>query len=154
MVREDLADDSIPFWYNFKEKQWEDTVLGNSLGQVGYDLINTTSNMAPSILTSVAVGMLNPVAGEVVGTALMGGSAAGNAYQEMLNLGYDKGQARAYSTMVGASEASLGYLLGGIGKLGGKVSGKAVEKLVSKIDKGIAKAAIRLGGNMLSDTNS
>ena len=41
--------------------------------------------------------------------------------------------------------------VGGIGKLGGKVSGKAVEKLVSKIDKGIAKAAIRLGGNMLSE---
>ena len=120
-----------------------------TLGQVGYDLINTTSNMLPSILTSSVVGAINPVAGQVVGATLMGASASGNAYQEMINLGYDKNQARTYSVLVGASEAGLQYALGGIGKLGG-VSGK-LSKVVSGIDNGIAKFAIRWGGSALSE---
>ena len=121
-----------------------------TLGQVGYDLINTTSNMLPSILTSTVVSAVaTPVAGQVVGSTLMGTSAAGNAYQEMLNLGYDKGQARTYSTLVGFAESGLQSVMGGIGKLGG-VSGK-LSKLVSGIDNGLAKFAIRMGGSVLSE---
>ncbi len=121
-----------------------------TLGQVGYDLINTTSNMLPSILTSTVVSAVaTPVAGQIVGAGLMGTSAAGGAYQEMLNLGYDKGQARTYSTLVGLSEAGLQYALGGISKLGG-VGGK-VSKAVSGIDNGLAKFAIRWGGSALSE---
>ena len=112
------------------------------LGQVGYDLINTTSNMLPSILVST-------VAGPTAGAVAMGVSASGNAYQEMLNLGYDKGQARVYSTLVGASEAGLQRIMGGIGKLGG-VSGK-LSKMVEGIDNGLAKFAIRWGGSLLSE---
>ena len=138
MVREDLADDG------FK-------ILGNSIGQIGYDLINTTSNMLPSILTSTAVGFINPTAGAAVGAGLMGASASGNAYQEMLNLGYDKGQARSYSVMVGASEATLQYLLGGINKLGGKLTKGAINKLVSGIDNAYAKLAINYGGKIASE---
>ena len=119
------------------------------LGQIGYDLINTTSNMLPSILTSTVIGSINPVVGSAVGSAMMGASASGNAYQEMLNLGYDKGQSRVYSALVGVSEAGLQYALGGIGKLGG-VSGK-LSKVVSGIDNGIARFAIRYGGSMLSE---
>ena len=151
MVREDLADDSIPLWYNFKTGKWEDKVLGSSLGQVAYDTITTTSNMAPSIMTSMALGILNPAAGQWAGTALMGASAAGNAYQEMLNLGYDKGQARMYAALVGGSEAGLQYLLGGIGSLGGKLSGNSVTKIMNGVDNAFARAAINLGGNMLSE---
>ena len=151
MVREDLKDDSFNLWYNFKTGEWEDKVFGSSLGQVGYDSITTTSNMLPSILTSAAANMIAPGSGEIVGTALMGGSAAGNAYQEMLNLGYDKKQARSYAAMVGASEAGLQYLLGGIGKLGGKVSNGVISKMVSGIDNAFARTAIKLGGNMLSE---
>jgi hypothetical protein len=55
-VREDLADNSIGLWYNIKEKKWEDKILGSSLGQIAYDTISTTANMAPSILASYAVG--------------------------------------------------------------------------------------------------
>ena len=121
-----------------------------TLGQVGYDLINTTSNMLPSILTSTVVSAVaTPAVGGYVGAGLMGTSAAGNAYQEMLNLGYDKGQARTYSTLVGVAEAGLQSVMGGIGKLGG-VSGK-LSKLVSGIDNGLAKFAIRVGGSVLSE---
>ena len=135
MVREDLGDDGwkLPEWMG-----------GSSLGQVAYDVTSTTSNMLPSILIGAAT---HPV----VGATLLGSSAAGNAYQEMINLGYDKEQARMYSTLVGASEASLEYFLGGISKLGGKATGEIATKLLSKIDNAFARAAIRLGGSMLSE---
>ena len=106
MIREDLSDDGFE-------------VLGNSIGQIGYDIMSTTTNMLPSILTSTALGFINPTLGSAVGAALLGSSAAGNAYQEMINLGYDKSQARAYSTLIGTSEAGLQYVLGGISKLSG-----------------------------------
>ena len=66
LIREDLADSSLPIWYNFKEGKWEDEIMGNSLGQVGYDLTTTTANMLPSIITSTAIGVINPVAGQMV----------------------------------------------------------------------------------------
>lgn len=137
MVREDLADDGpkLPEWMG-----------GASLGQIGYDAVTTTTNMLPSILTSTVVGAINPVLGGVAGSALLGASASGNAYQEMLNLGYDKGQARTYAALVGGSEAGLQYLLGGIGKLGGKLSGNAIRNIVNSVDNAFAKVALKLGG--------
>ena len=145
MVREDLSDNG------FK-------ILGNSVGQIAYDAITTTSNMLPSILTSVAVGIVNPAAGAVTGAGLLGASASGNAYAEMLNLGYDKGQARLYSGLVGASEAGLQYVLGGVGALGGgalnKLGSKAlpnIAKAISKIDNAFARVAIKVGGDMASE---
>ena len=131
MVRDDLADDG------FK-------ILGSSVGQMGYDLINTTTNMLPSILVGA-------VTAPVGGIATMGVSVIGNAYTEMRRLGYDENQSRTYATLVGAAEAGLQYVLGGISKLGGKVSGKAISNLVSKFDNALAKAAITLGGNMASE---
>lgn len=131
LIRNDLADDG------FK-------ILGSSVGQIGYDIVNTTANMLPSILIGAATGGAG-------GALSMGTSATGNAYEQMMNLGYDKNQARAYSVLVGASEAGLQYLLGGISKLGGKLSGNVVSKLVSKVDNALAKVAITLGGNMLSE---
>ena len=121
-----------------------------NIGQIGYDLINTTSNMLPSILTSTMVGWINPAVGSTVGAGLMGASASGNAYQEMLNLGYDKGQARTYSALVGVSEAALQKVMGGIGKLGG-VSGK-LANAVKGINNGFARFAIRFGGSVASES--
>ncbi len=138
MIREDLKDTGPQF-------------LGSSVGQMFYDTASTTANMAPSILTSLAVGMINPVAGEAVGATLIGASSAGNAYAEAINSGYDKGQARVYSTLVGASEAGLQYILGGIGKLGGKVAGKSVEAVAKGVDKAIGRFALRFGGSILSE---
>ena len=142
MVREDLADRGakLPDWMG-----------GGSLGQMGYDAITTSANMAPSIITSTVIGMINPVAGQAVGGLMMGASAAGNAYQEMLNLGYDKDQAKTYAALVGGSEAGLQYLLGGIGKLGGKVTGGAIEKMLNGVDNAFARFAVKFAGSMISE---
>lgn len=149
LVREDMKDVDLK-WYNFKEGEWDDAkIFGNSLGQTGYDMVTTTANMAPSILVSSLVGSLNPAAGAVVGNTLMGASAAGNAYQEVINQGYGKDEARFYSTAVGASEALLQYALGGIGKLGG-VSSK-LAKAVEGIDNGLLRFALQYGGKMASE---
>ena len=126
-------------------------VLGSSIGQVGYDILNTTANMAPSILTSSVVGVLNPVAGAAIGTSLMGASAAGHARAEMLNLGYDEKQANSYAALVGASEAGLQLLIGGIGKLGGVATKGVLGKAVAGIDNAFARAAIKFGGKFVSE---
>lgn len=137
MVREDLGD------VGFNLPEW---MGGSSIGQVGYDLTTTTSNMLPSILVSFVPGV-----GQVASPTLLGASAAGNAKAEMLRLGYSKEQANTYGILVGASEGLLQYALGGISALGGKVSGNVISKMVSQIDNGLAKAAIKLGGNMVSE---
>lgn len=121
------------------------------VGQIGYDMINTTSNMLPSILASVAADMIVPGSGAVVGAGLMGTSASGNAYQEMLNLGYDKKQANTYSILVGTSEAALGYAFSGISKLGGAVTDDIIKTAISGIDNGIARFAIEFGGKIASE---
>ena len=109
---------------------------------VAYDLGTTTANMLPSIL----IGFANPVAG----TALLGASAGGNAYNEMINLGYDKNQARAYGAMVGASEALLERAIGGMTAFGGGGS-KLTAKMLTKVDNAFARWAIQTGGSMLSE---
>ncbi len=135
MVREDLGD------AGFKLPDW---IGGASIGQVAYDATTTTANMLPSIIVGAATGPL-------VGSGILGASAAGNGYQEMISLGYDKRQAQAYAAMVGASEAGLQYLLGGIGDLGGKMTGGVMAKVLSGVDNAFARVAIKLGGNMLSE---
>ena len=140
MVKEDLADNGP-------------SILGSSLGQIGYDVINTTSNMLPSILVSAGANMILPGSGSYVGSALLGASAAGNAKAEMLKLGYSKEQANAYGLMVGASEAVLEKVLGGIpGLKGGDGIFSALgQKALSKIDNALARVAITIGGNMLDE---
>lgn len=124
---------------------------GTSLGQVFGDFAQSSGNMIPSIMASSIIGSINPAAGVVVGNALMGASASGNAYAEAVNLGYNKEQAKAYAALTGASEAGLQYLLGGIGKLGGKISGSALSKLASNLDNAYARLAIDFGGKLISE---
>ena len=134
LIREDLANvGKLPEFYG-----------DASLSQIGYDLISTTANMVPSI----AVGSLF---GGVAGAAAMGGSAAGNAYQEALKSGYSKEQARTYAALSGASEAGLEYVLGGISKLGGEIPQRVLSNMVRGVDNAVAKAAITLGGSMASE---
>lgn len=134
MVREDLADDGakLPSWLG-----------GASVGQVGYDAITTTANMAPSI----AVGMLNPT----MGAAAMGASAAGSAYQEKLNEGYSKEQARKYGIAVGASETALGAALSGIKTLGGAVTNHVIGNALKGVKSGIGRFLIKFGGSVASE---
>ena len=134
MVREDLADNGakLPDWMG-----------GASIGQMAYDTITTSANMAPSIL----VGLLNPTAGSL----MMGASAAGGAYQQALNEGYDKDQARGYSILVGASEVVMEKALGGISALGGNALGKTLTMNVANADTALKMIAKRLGAGMLSE---
>lgn len=132
-----------------------------NLGTVLYDLTTTTSNMIPSILTSYVIGAFNPVAGAIVGDAMMGTSAAGQAYQEMIQKGYTKEQAMTYGKITGTLESTLQYALGGVSKLGGKVSGNAVRNFANNISEGIGKFSVKwgniagdlmnYGGNMFSE---
>lgn len=144
MVREDLADNRL-----FKNK-----TTGTSLGQGVYDTITTTANMAPSILASVALNYAAPGLGSYVGSALMGASAGGNAYAEMLNAGYSKDQARAYGTLVGVSEVVMEKAIGGISALGGgNLSGAVLSKL-DDIDNGLARFAKGAGGQIIANAGS
>lgn len=141
MVREDLTDNGLK-------------VLGSSLGQIGYDALSTTANMAPSILSSMAVGMVSKTAGAALGNTLFVASAAGNAYAEKLNAGYSKEQARTYGVLVGISEIAMEKLLGGITALGGGALSKAAIKGLDKVDNVLARVAKSTGGKILMNAGS
>lgn len=125
-----------------------------------YDLGTTVSNMAPSILLSyvsagllgsagVAAGTAGKIAGGI-GSATLGASAGGNAYTQKINEGYTPEQARQYATLIGASEATLQYVLGGIGNLGG-ISAEKVAVKIAGIDNALARIALNMGVKMTSE---
>jgi hypothetical protein len=107
------------------------------------DVISTTANMAPSM----AIGLLNPTAGSVA----MGASAAGNAYREALNEGYDVNQARGYGILAGASEIAMEKVLGGISAFGGNALGKYFTRNMLNADTALKRIAKEIGGSMLSE---
>ncbi len=122
--------------------------MGKVAGTI-YDLGTTVFNMVPSIATSAVVGAVNPLAGTVVGTSLMGASAAGNAYKEKINAGWEDGQAKTFAAITGISESVLQYALGGIGKLGG-VSSK-LATATAGIKNAAARFALQFGGKVGSE---
>ena len=130
-IREDLYNTGpdLPDWMG-----------GMSLGQLGADIVDTTF----SVLPSMALNMVAPG----VGTAAMGVSAAGNAYQEMLNQGYTKEQARAYSTMVGFSEVGLEKFLNGVPQMGKSFMSEKVLKNLAKLDNVFGRVAKSKIGQM------
>lgn len=129
MTREDLLEVG-------KLPEWMTDIVGDvSLGSMAFDLAQTSANMLPSI----ALGHLG---GGIVGAASMGLSASGNAYSEMIRNGYDREQATSYAALVGASEAVLEHVLGGITAFGGKLSNKVVAKFLNKVDNALARVAI------------
>ena len=130
MAREDLENSGFKL---------PEALGGASLGQIGFDAINTTANMLPSL-------MLGTLGGAGIGAAAIGTSAAGNAYNSAITEGYSKEQATNYAALVGASEAALGYVLGGIEATGGKLGKTALAKVLPKIDDALAKAAVNVGG--------
>ena len=154
-IREDLADTSIPY-FNAKTGKLEDVnIFGNSVGQMAYDSIQTGANMAPSILLSTAVGLVNPVAGAVTGGVLLGASAAGNAYEEKIQAGWTQSEARAYGTLVGTSEAVLESTLGAVAGAAGKgvkgFLGKVAKNGIQKIDNVLARVAKTAGGKIAAN---
>lgn len=110
-----------------------------------YKAGTTVSNMLPSI----ALGAINPA----LGSAAMGLSAGGNAYGQALEMGYSQEGALLYGTLVGASEATLQHLLGGIGKLAG--AGNITSKVVSKasmINNSFLRVAAKYGIKVAGET--
>ena len=132
LAREDLADDGM------KLPEW----LGGASGaQLAYDMLGTTTYMLPSIL----VGIVSKTGG----AALMGMASAGGAYQEAINAGMDKGQARVYSTLVGASEAVMSRVLSKA--FGGKaVSGK-IATAIQGVENGFYRFALNMGTAVISE---
>ena len=138
----------------------------NAGGKIAMDLGQTTGNMLPSILASaVATYALGPgggaavfgattakAVGGAIGTfGVMMPSAAGNARQEMLNLGYSEAQANTYGALTGISEASLQYLLGGIGKLGSGLTDDAIKSFANGFNSAGAKFAIEFGADIAGE---
>ncbi len=121
-------------------------------GNFLFDLSSTTGNQLPSMVVS---GLVGGFAGDKISAAtsgvMMGGSAAGGAYTDALNMGYSQKQAQTYGFLVGAAEGILEALMDGATKAGGLISGNAIKKLSSKVASGIGKFAIKMGGKMLSE---
>lgn len=135
----ELPTSALQYGSQYIQEDLDDTKVGKYL----YGAATTVGNMAPSILVSAITGGLGASAAvaQTVGAATMGVSASGNAYKEKLAEGYSKSQARTYSALVGASEAALQRLLGGIGKLGGVTDDLILAK-VGAIDKAWARVAL------------
>ena len=137
-----LSEEAIPT----TAMQYASEELMGELGTVGrllYSAGSTVGNMLPTILLSVglgAVGVPGAVAGGIASSA-MGASVAGNTYTQAVKEGYAPDKAKTYAALVGASEAALQYLLGGIGKLGG-VADEAILAKVKTIDNVLARMAL------------
>ncbi len=113
---------------------------------VAGDLLQTTTNQLPSMMMSFI-----PVVGTGLSLASMGISASGNAYNQMISLGYSTDQARTYGLLVGGSEIALGALLDGTMKGAGKLTGITESKLLSSIDNAFARVAISTGSRMVGE---
>lgn len=146
-----------------QEAQEKSPVLGTL-----YELGTTLSNMAPSILAGALGGWALGAAGlsastataiaRGVGAATLGASAGGNAYTQKINEGYSPEAARNYSTLVGASEGALQYLLGGIvalsrsgvGSVAAKIAG--LDNAIGRVARTVSgSTAARLLGSMISE---
>lgn len=117
------------------------TNIGNMLPSIAVSMLSGGLG-APAAVTNVASGLT---------TALGSG---GNAYGEAKRQGYSELQSRTYGTLIGASEAALEKVLGGISELRGGVSltDKLLEK-VSGIENGLARWALSGVINIGSEIN-
>lgn len=122
--------------------------LGKSLGQRAYEAINSLSNMAPSVALGASLGAAGIPGATLIASATMGASAGGGAKMEALRDGYTLDQANSYGLLVGASEATLQYLLGGISKLGGAATKGIGKAAISKIDSVLGKIAVNFAIDM------
>lgn len=117
------------------------TNIGNMLPSIAVSMLSGGLG-APAAVTNVASGLT---------TALGSG---GNAYGEAKRQGYSELQSRTYGTLIGASEAALEKVLGGISELrgGASVADKLLEK-VSGIENGLTRWALTGAVNIGSEIN-
>ena len=139
--------------------QYASAEMANSLeglGKYAYNATVTVGNMLPSILTSKLLGAagVGTKLAQGVGAVTVGASAGGNAYGQALKEGYGESQAQTYGVLVGASEAALQYLIGGIGSLGGVTDDILLAK-TKMIDSSLlrvsAKFGIKLGSEVVEE---
>ena len=133
--------------------QYVDSYAMEDLGTVGGTLYQTGSNIG-NMLPNIAIAMITGQS--VAGDISMGISAAGNAYGQALLDGRNEGEARLYSTIVGAFEAGLQHALGGISKLSGaKNLTSKIAKKAAQIDNAavriIAKYGSSIGGEIVEE---
>lgn len=125
-----------------------------------YSAANSIGNMLPMVAISAAtqgiggaVGLsaeAAQAAGKAAGVASMFAGAKGNAYTEAMQQGMTKAQASTYSTLVGASEAGLEYLIGGISRFSmGSGIGDFVQEAISGMGRGYARVAFRFAGSLI-----
>ena len=125
-----------------------------------YSAANSIGNMLPMVAISAAtqgiggaVGLsaeAAQAAGKAAGVASMFAGAKGNAYTEAMQQGMTKAQASTYSTLVGASEAGLEYLIGGISQFSmGSGIGDFVQEAISGLGRGYARVAFRFAGSLI-----
>lgn len=125
-----------------------------------YSAANSIGNMLPMVAISAAtqgiggaVGLsaeAAQAAGKAAGVASMFAGAKGNAYTEAMQQGMTKAQASTYSTLVGASEAGLEYLIGGISRFSmGSGIGDFVQEAISGLGRGYARGAFRFAGSLI-----
>lgn len=128
---------------------------GNSrVGQVIWDLAQTTRAQYPQILANAAVtaalsftplAPIATVAGRVAGGAVMSASAYGNAYKETRDAGYDKKSASGYAAANAASEFVTDFILSGLGPAPGILENAASKQLIKNIANPVARALTDLG---------
>lgn len=113
----------------------------DTLGKLYHDVVSNVAMNAPSMLISMGIG--GPV-GATVGSAVLGTTAAGNKYAEMINRGYDNETALTTGVMVGISETCFEKLLTSVG---GAVKNPIVSKVKiggKTIEDALATAAERI----------
>lgn len=121
-------------------------LFGKSWGQVAFGGTSALGNMVPAVALSFI-----PYVGPFASSAAMGLSASGSAYREMKNLGYSEAESRTYSVFVGASEAALNAVLGGIGSAAGSLTDDVMKALGKTVDKAGFKIAVNLGSRFAGE---
>lgn len=129
-----------------------DKVAAN-LELVASDLLENIGNQAiPMILSFATAGILSGLGASagvtnaltrVANAAPMGVSAAGNDYAQEVASGRDPEQAKMHAYLTGLSETGLGYLLNGIGAVGGVITGKSVAKVAEGMTHVIPRLATK-----------
>ena len=109
-----------------------EAMFGKTWGQIFGDLAWNTGNMLPSVLASSVANVVLPGLGEIVGSAMMGFSAASQSYQEAVNAGYDKDSAREYGIAIGLTETVFERVLGGITPFSGGSGMSGIAEMLAK----------------------
>ena len=109
-----------------------EAAFGKTWGQIFGDLAWNTGNMLPSVLASSVANVVLPGSGEIIGSAMMGFSAASQSYQEAVNAGYDKDAAREYGIAIGLTETVFERVLGGITPFSGGSGMSGIAEMLAK----------------------